>query len=246
LLLFVGLLLAIWATTQLPEAPQLILLLLLYVVTINFSLPPSQGLVGLVPVVAVSSLLILGLETAVLLALSSHALAELVRPLWQPTWDTINISRPSWRLRLGTIGVYLGALLAAGYAHQQAGGQLPLPVVAEADLLALTALVVAYGLSYLSLGMLLWLGARRPFLDFLTQQSLSLLVAGLLAQPFAILGSIIFAEVGLPLFVLFAGGVMASACWSGSPGSAAIRPNSSWPKWPRSTTAHLHYAKHWF
>ena len=49
---------------------------------------------------------------------------------------------------------------------------------------------------------------KRQFGDFLTQQSLSLLVAGLLAQPFAILGAFIFAEVGLPLFVLFAAGVM--------------------------------------
>jgi signal transduction histidine kinase len=217
LLLFAGLLLAIWATTQRAEAPQLILLLLLYVVTVNFSLPPSQGLVGLVPVVAVSSLLVLGLETAVLLALSSHILAELVRPLWQPTWDYVNITRPSWRLRLGTIGVYLGALLAAGYAHEQAGGQLPLPGATEVNLAALSVLAGVYGLVYLVLGGLLWLAAKRPalslskgpFLDFLTQQSLNLLVAGLLAQPFAILGGFIFSDVGLPLFVLFAGGVMA-------------------------------------
>jgi two-component system, NtrC family, sensor histidine kinase KinB len=208
LLLFGGLLLAIWATTQLPEAPQLILLLLLYVVTINFSLPSSQGLVGLVPVVAVSSLLILGLETAVLLALISHTTAELARPLWQPTWDTINIARPSWRLRLGTIAVYLAALLTAGFAYTQAGGQTPLPPAAETDLPVLMVLAVSYGLVYLLLGSVLWLSSKRPFGDFLTEQSLSLLVAGLLAQPFAILGAFIFAEVGLPLFVLFAAGVM--------------------------------------
>jgi signal transduction histidine kinase len=208
LLLFGGLLVAIWATTQQAEAPQLILLLLLYVVTVNFSLPPSQGLVGLVPVVAVSSLLVLGLETAVLLALISHTLAELAHPLWQPAWDYVNISRPSWRLRLGTIGVYLGALLAAGYVHEQAGGQLPLPAAVEANLSALTTLATTYGLVYLALGGLLWLGAKRPFLDFLTRQSLPLVISGLLAQPFAILGGIIFSQMGLPTFVLFAGGVM--------------------------------------
>lgn len=208
LLLLAGLLLAVWATTQLPEAPQLILLLLLYVVTINFSLPSSQGLVGLVPVVAVSSLLILGLETAVILALISHTTAELARPLWQPTWDTINLTRPSWRLRLGTIAVYLAALLAAGFVYAQAGGQIPLPPAAETDLRALLVLAIGYGLVYLLLGGTLWLVDKRPFLDFLTQQSLSLFIAGLLAQPFAILGGLIFAEVGLPLFVLFAAGVM--------------------------------------
>ena len=208
LLLFAGLLLAIWATTQLPEAPQLILLLLLYVVTINFSLPSSQGLVGLVPVVAVGSLLILGLETAVILALISHTTAELARPLWQPSWDTINIAPPSWRLRLGTTAVYLTALLAAGLAYTQASGQIPLPPAAETDLRALLMLAVAYGLVYLLLGSTLWLVSKQTFSDFLTQQSLSLFVAGLLAQPFAILGAFIFTEVGLPLFVLFAAGVM--------------------------------------
>ncbi len=208
LLLFTGLLLAIWATTQLPEAPQLILLLLLYVVTINFSLPSSQGLVGLVPVVAVSSLLILGLETAVLLALISHVTAELARPLWQPTWDTINLARPSWRQRLGTIVVYLMALLAAYLGYTQAGGQIPLPPASETELPTLVMLALAYGLVHLLLSGLLWLVDKRPFSDFLTRQSLSLVVAGLLAQPFAILGAFIFAEVGLPLFILFAAGVM--------------------------------------
>ena len=208
LLLFSGLLLAIWATTQLPEAPQLILLLLLYVVTINFSLPPSQGLVGLVPVVAVSSLLVLGIETAVILALISHTTAELARPLWQPTWDYINLPPPAWWLRIGSIAVYLSALLIGGTSYAHLGGEIPLPALNEGNLSPLVGLVLGYGLTYLLLGGLLWLLAKRPFLDLITQQSLPLLIAGLLAQPFAIFGGIIFSEVGLPLFVLFAGGVM--------------------------------------
>ena len=67
-LLFLMLLVAIWLATQRREAPQLILLLLLYVITVNFSLPPAQGAVGLVPVVSVTSALVVDLETAILLA----------------------------------------------------------------------------------------------------------------------------------------------------------------------------------
>jgi len=62
-LLFLMLLVAIWLATQRREAPQLILLLLLYVITVNFSLPPAQGAVGLVPVVSVTSVLMVDLET---------------------------------------------------------------------------------------------------------------------------------------------------------------------------------------
>ncbi len=111
-LLFGALLLVIWLVTQESNAPQLILLLLLYIIAINFSLPPSYGLVGLVPVVAVSSILVTGLETAVLLALSSFLIAEVARPLWNPMWDLVAVQQPSWSERLTIITWQLLALIA--------------------------------------------------------------------------------------------------------------------------------------
>ena len=100
-LLFFVILIAIWTVTQNAQAPQLILLALLFVITINFSLPPKQSSVGLVPLVAVSSLLTLGLNTAVSLAIASFILAELTAPLWNAFWEQAGGQRPSRRQRPG-------------------------------------------------------------------------------------------------------------------------------------------------
>lgn len=112
-LLFVTLLIAIWLATQRREAPQLILLLLLYVITVNFSLLPAQGAVGLVPVVSVTSALTVDWETAVLLAVISLVVAELARPLWIPVWESIDIKWPSASARLGWAVIYLLSVAAA-------------------------------------------------------------------------------------------------------------------------------------
>ncbi|MCA9934626.1 MAG: GAF domain-containing protein, partial [Anaerolineales bacterium] len=207
-LLFLALLLAIWLVTREANAPQLILLLLLYIIAINFTLPPAYGSVGLVPVVAVGSVLVVGLETAVILTLISLTIAELARPLWNPMWDLVNLQRPSWAQRISNMALHLLALLSSGLIYRQLGGAAPLNEDGLQNILAFAGLAVGYGLSHFLLALLGQLIARRPLRSFLADNSLSILTASLLAQPFAIFGGITFVRSGLPIFVIFSLGVM--------------------------------------
>lgn len=208
--LFLVLVGAIWAATLREDAPQLVLLSLLTIISLNFSLPPARGAAGLTPVVAVSSLLMVGLETAVLLLLSSLLLAELARPLWRPMWERVDVPRPSWPQRVGVALVHLLSLVAAALAFVQFGGAAPLTIVAvEAlDLNPLLALALAYGLTYTSLMLLLWPLWQQTPRQYLSENLVPLITYGLLAQPFAWLGGITFIRDGLPTFVIFALGVV--------------------------------------
>ncbi len=207
-LLFLTLLLVIWLVTQGANAPQLILLLLLHIIAINFSLPPAYSLVGLTPLVAVSSVLLVGLETAVLLTLSSFLIAELARPLWNPMWDSVEVKRPSWSERLSIITLHLIALLIGGLLYRQMGGIAPLTTESSENLLALISLGLGYGGSHFLLTLVHRLLMRRPLRPFLLANGLALFTATILAQPFAIFGGITFVSSGLPFFVIFSLGVM--------------------------------------
>ncbi|MCA9972043.1 MAG: GAF domain-containing protein [Anaerolineales bacterium] len=205
----IGLLLAaIWLVTQEANAPQLILLLLLYIITVNFSLPPAYGGVGLTPVVGVSSILVAGLETAVFLAAISYLLAELARPLWNPMWDSVNLPQPAWPRRLGPVAVHLLALLAGGLAYRARGGLDPLLPVPGNNLAGYTALALGYGLTHLLLAAVVARLRGQRWTTFLVDQAPAVLTTSLLAQPFAIFGAITFATGGLPVFIIFSLGIM--------------------------------------
>jgi signal transduction histidine kinase len=209
LALLAVLVLALWAATRSEEAPQLILLAALTIITLNFSLPPERGLVGLTPLVSVSSLLMVGLETAVLVLLSAIVLAELAGPLWQPVWEYVGLKRPSWRQRLGAGLVYLVALIAAGQVYLLAGGAAPLTPDASDNLnWSLFALLAGtYGLVYFLLSAALALLMRRPLSQFLRENGVTTLTYGLLTLPFALLGALTYVRSGLPVFVIFSLGV---------------------------------------
>ncbi|MBK8988603.1 MAG: GAF domain-containing sensor histidine kinase [Chloroflexi bacterium] len=209
LVLFLVLIGVIWAATQSQQAPQLVLLGLLTVIALNFSLPVERGSAGLVPVVVMSSLLMVGLETAVTLLIISVILAEIARPLWNPLWEYVDVARPSWTQRFGVGLVHLISLVVAGLAFARLGGVVPLTLefVEELDLNRLTLLALAYGATYLGLTWLLWLLLKRPWARFFQDHALTIVTFGFLAQPFAWLGSITFVRDGLPTFVIFAIGV---------------------------------------
>lgn len=201
--LFLMLLLAIWLATQQEGAPQLILLLLLYIITVNFSLPPVQGAIGLVPIVAVTSFLVLGLETAVPLAVVSLVVAELARPLWTPMWENIDVQRPAWHERIVTDLINVVALFVGGYLYQQQGGPVPPLVSSTRSLASFALLAAAYGAVYFVLTLLWWRVRRRPWRPFFSQYALAVLTVSLFAQPFALFGGAVFALGGLPVFVIF-------------------------------------------
>jgi PAS domain S-box-containing protein len=209
LVLLIVLMLALWAGTRTEEAPQLILLTTLTIITINFSLPPKRGAVGMVPLVSVSSLLIVGLETAVLLLIASIILAELAGPLWKPLWEYVDVKRPSWRQRLGAQFIYLLTLIVAGEVYQFLGGEAPLTAetINDLDWPLLIILAIVYGLVYFLLSLILWRIMREPLAEFFSENALPILTFGLLVQPFALLGSITYIRSGLPVFVIYVLGV---------------------------------------
>ncbi len=198
---------AIWTVTLSRDAPQLILLGLLTVIALNLSLPPTQGGGGLVPVVVVSGLLMVGLETAVTLFLAAFILAELTRPLWESAAEDGGETWPSRRQRVGQSIVYLLPLLIGASVSNQIGGTIPLVDAEVKNLIPLGSLIGSYGLSYFLLSLLFWLALKRPFPQFLTDIALTNIAYGLLALPVAILGSLTFLSNGLPAFVIFALGV---------------------------------------
>lgn len=201
--LFLVLLVALWLVTQRREAPQMILLALLYIITVNFSLPVALGAVGLVPVVAVLSLLLLGLETAVVLTAGSLLLAEFARPLWAPVWENIHAPRPSWRQRMATAVALLLAMVAGGLIYTWTGGSIP-PQVSGASLLDFLALALAFGASTIGLIAAAAVVAGRPLRRFLRDDLFSLATAALIALPLALFGAVTYTLGGLPLFVIFA------------------------------------------
>ncbi len=201
--LFIVLLVAIWLATQRRGTAELILLLLLYIITINFSLPGVQGVVGLVPIVSVTSLLIMDLETAVSLAVVSIVLAEFARPLWEPIWQNIEVRRPGWKERVSTALVYLAAITSAGLVYRELGGQIALSAINNADLAKFGALALTYSIVYFVLALLFWLLHKRPLRKFLQDHTFSILAVTLLSQPFALFGGLVFVLGGLPIFVIF-------------------------------------------
>ena len=205
-LLFAGLIISLWAVTQSRNAPQLILLGLLTVITLNFSLPPKVGGGGLVPLVIVSSWFILGGETAVILTLAAFILAELSRSLWDNTWQNRVEESTRWQ-RTGQLLVYLLPSLPASFVYEQLGG-LPLTEEAVAEnLAAFAGFIGGYGSSYFLLSQLFWLILQRPFPQFFSDAALNNIAYGFLALPAAILGSLTFRNNGLPAFIVFGLGV---------------------------------------
>ncbi len=210
LVLLMVLMAALWAGTRTEEAPQLILLTTLTIITINFSLPPDRGAVGLVPLVSVSSFLIVGLETAVIILVISAVLAEFARPLWQPLWEYVDVDRPSWKQRLIANTIYLLTLVIAGQIYLKLGGQAPLTneVISNLDWSLLIILAVIYGSIYFLLSGLMWLLMRLPLKQFFVENAVSVITFGMLVLPFALLGSFTYIRNGLPVFVIYIMGII--------------------------------------
>jgi two-component system, NtrC family, sensor histidine kinase KinB len=207
-LLFFMLLAAIYLATQQRDAPQLILILLLYVITVNLTLPPSQGAVGLVPVVSVTSVLILDWQPALLLAAFSLLVAGLAQRLWNPVWDYIDVQRPNLLEHLGRAMVYLLSLAVGAGVYQFTGGEIPPSVGATRDIYSFGFLALAYSATYFLLSFLLWVLRVGSAREFIGKHAVPVLMVTLLAQPFALFGATAFGTGGYPIFVVYCLSVM--------------------------------------
>ena len=208
---FLGLLGTIWLATSSRVAPQLILLTLLSVIAINFSVPLVHGVVSpVLPVVAVSGLLVVGARPTLLLFATAFLLAELARPLWLPLWQGTPLARITLAQRAGRALSHLLIVALATLTLQQLDGTLDLrqvvPLVGEESLNRLILLSLVYTLVYLLFMTLYWAIWHDSRVAYLRKGAVYLLSSALLAQPFALFGALSFANIGLPGFVIFCAG----------------------------------------
>ena len=99
--LFIVLGLAGWVVTQDPEAPfaKMILVIILYIIVINLSIPLSIGYIGLTPIVAITTILDHDFRDyyPMIVAILGISLAELLRPLGESLTPRTKKSRTKWR-----------------------------------------------------------------------------------------------------------------------------------------------------
>lgn len=206
--LFAGLLLSLWAVTQSRQAAQFILLTLLHILSQNFSLPVGRGQGNLLPLIGVLGILVLGWPAAAAMTLAGFVLAELSLPLWRPLWLRSGYGGTPWGVRLAQGGIHLLALWAAATFFQRTGGPIPFTAEALPDAAApLFWLILAYSAAALSLTLLLHTVLSRSFLSFWREDGVIWLAYLVLSQPFALIGGLIFVDLGLLPFTVFCIGV---------------------------------------
>ncbi len=214
--LFLGLLLAMWAATQSAAAPQSILVLVLYVLTINFGAPAGRAGAFAIPVISLASLFVVGFETATVLIILGSLLAELAHPLWSPLWHRTGGAPPSRTRRLGHMLVSIASLAIAGGLSLRFDAQSPLAGIGLAEAPgSLGILAFSYAAVYIAGHAAVWVLAgehpNQPWWD----GAANIAVAGLLSLPFAYFGAVTFAQFGLPAFALFCLGVAGYTIVSG-------------------------------
>ena len=219
-LLFVGLVAALYAATQHRAAPQIILFVFLYVVVLNFGQPAPHGRLSLAPLLALASLLMLGLQPALMALASGLVLAEISRPIWQSMGQLPLLGQPRWGARLGQVVGEVAVLWGASALYQAEGGQAPLQLPAEGQWTALPLLPLLWlGAGYAGLLFLLHLGLHvahgRTLRQFGREILPALAAFGLISQPLAWLWALSFVAIGLPALVIFGAGIagFALAYW---------------------------------
>ena len=222
-LLFTGLILSLWAATQSRQAPQFILLIVLQVISQNFSVPAGQLRANLLPLVGITGVLVLGWPGFFIMTLIGWLVAELTLPLWKPLWQRANYAGAPFSTRFIQGLVHLVALSAAAMLYQRTPGPLPLsPDTFTIAAAALGWLVLSYSLLVLILTFL-WHTLRfRSLSNFWRGGEITILIYLVLSQPFALIGGLIFADLGLLAFTVFCVGI-------------AILAQMNWLSWQQRT-----------
>lgn len=222
-LLFIAVLAALWFTTQSSAAPQLILLVLVYVIVINFSIPLSVGYMGLAPLVAIGAFWTLDFESALITALIGLTLAELISPVWEPLWRATASQQRDRSQRLLQGLALLITIGMTGWIFRKQVDQPSLAAnwlgdLAESDFQFYAPLLYAalFLLTYNVLVALIWLAYKRSLLAFINESGLTTLALLLVSLPMSLI--VATSAVTLPVFVMLCIGM----------GGAAI---ISWAAW---------------
>lgn len=216
ILLFVVLLAAISIITTSPTAPQLMLIIMLYVITINFSVPLSVGYTGLTPIVAITSLLTLDFDSALLAAAIGLPIAAIMRPFWQPLWHDTSAENIPWSQLISMGIIHFIALSLTGLTHRVGEdgltaltrfiARIPNTTVNIFVPLLLTLIFVTIHVILIGI---LWLALRQSPRQYVSQAATYLLGTTFFALPLTIF--IVSADIGLPAFVFLCVGIAAFA-----------------------------------
>ncbi|MFQ5421589.1 MAG: PAS domain-containing protein, partial [Anaerolineae bacterium] len=160
------------------------------------------------PLVLVSSLLIVGWQLSLPVFIAGVVLAELARPLWQPLRNATQLPASPNSLRWGQMAGHLAAMLAGTAVFLYTGSQLPLDDFILEEWPAFAALAGTYTAVALLLNWLVWWYIHRDGRGFWRKNGTAVFTFTLFSQPFALLGGVTFLRTGLPGFVLFSIGVM--------------------------------------
>lgn len=207
-LLFGGLLVSLWAAIQSRNAPPFILLLVLHVIAQNFSIPVGRLQINLLPLIAVCGVLVLGWPGVIGMTMTGWVLAEILLPFWKPFWQRANVPNSSWGSRLGQGGIYCLAVIAAALLYLRFGGPDPFtgavltPFIVPVAWLSLGYVAVTFLLTAFWDALL-----SRSFTAFWRNEAMAVLGAAFLSQPFALIGGLTFAALGLLPFTIFCIGV---------------------------------------
>ncbi|MBK9052072.1 MAG: GAF domain-containing protein [Chloroflexi bacterium] len=215
-LIFAGLLFSLWAVTQDRQASQFILLVVLHLIGQNFSVPLGRLQVNLLPLIGVVAVLVLGWPGVGGVTLVGLVLAELMFPLWRPLWQRANFQGWPLAVRLSQGVIHLAAASLSAVLFTQFGGLIPLTASQLPDAAApLIWLTLGYvGLAF-ALTALYHAWLSRSLTAFWREEGLTFLAYALLCQPFALIGALIFTDLGLLPFTIFcvAVGVFAQITW---------------------------------
>ena len=212
-LIFVSLLVAVWIATQRPLAPQLMLLILLYVITINFSIAVRVGYIGLAAIVAISSVLTVGVTDALIAAVVGVTLAEIMRPFWRPLWRSTTNQLPTLRDRIVLTVLSISTLSIATLAYQLPTGEGSILVASaeqlniSADALVALLLVLIYFASTIVFNLIYWRWVGAGAGSLFAETGSYLLGSFLFTVPLSLF--VVSAEIGMPAFVLLCIGIAA-------------------------------------
>lgn len=222
LLIFVALLAAAIVISQVNLGnaeglqPQVILVILLYVFVANFSIPVGNQYVGLTPIVGLSSLLILGLPSTLFAAAIGLPLAEIIRPVWIPLWESLRVQTPSWPYRFGTIvisivNLMLAGALAEGFNDEPSLIERSIASIPNTTVNTLSPIVLTtvFVLIYVLLTIGFWALLRMPIVSLFNEASGTLLGTIFFAAPLTLF--VANSNAGLPGFVFLCIGIAAFA-----------------------------------
>ncbi len=187
-----------------PGVLEWLLFTSLLVYTTTYGIPIGVGVVSLVPMVAMSATITMGIFPAAIAVVVSDILYGIYRWLWpeRAGWKPNGGNYSLLATTTANITMHVMSVIAAGYVLTRFGGQVP--VGSSRDIAALILMGAAYLITNYLLASLFLLIQSKAHLRVLINNIPNMLVYEAISLLFAPLASSILKVMGLAPFVVFA------------------------------------------